>query len=125
MRAERFAPGSLPSGSWDSVVIVDVLYLLAADEQQRLITAAAGSLAPAGRLVVKETALLPGWKFRLTLLQELMSVRIVRVTSGRDLSFVGPTAIAAWMRAEGLVVEEHSLAKGRIHPHAMIVGERF
>ena len=124
MRVQRVEPGALPDGTWDAAVIVDVLYLLPEDDQRRMISLAARALAEGGRLIVKETALRPAWKFRLTQLQELLMVKITRITAGQDIAFVGSEAIAGWMRAEGLSVSERPLEAGSLHPHVLIVGDR-
>ena len=67
----REAPdGAVPDGPWDVVVFVDVLYLLPADEQRRLLAEAVRALAPGGRVVVKEMGTRPAWKVRWNTVQE-------------------------------------------------------
>ena len=110
------------SGSFDTVVIVDVLYLLSPDRQRRVLAQAAAVLKPGGRLVVKETALTPSWKYRLTALQEDAMVRVLRVTKGDRRSFAPPEQIVGSMRDAGLEVVEIPLARGHVHPHHLMVG---
>ena len=39
---------AVPAGPWDAITILDVLYLLPEEAQRKLVTAAAGELAPGG-----------------------------------------------------------------------------
>ena len=52
-------------GTWDSVTIVDVLYLLGAEGARAQLQAAARALAPGGTLIVKEIDTNPRWKYQL------------------------------------------------------------
>jgi 2-polyprenyl-3-methyl-5-hydroxy-6-metoxy-1,4-benzoquinol methylase len=123
----RFAvvePGDLPTGSWDAITVVDVLYLLEADGAAAMVDAAAAALAPGGVLVVKEMALSPRWKLRLTRIQELVATRVVRITEGAHPRLVPPDDIAARMRRAGLTVSTCRLDRRRLHPHFLLVGRR-
>ena len=51
--------GAVPPGPWEAIVVVDMLYLLPALEQRRLLTEAVAELAPGGTLVVKEMGTSP------------------------------------------------------------------
>ncbi len=120
--AEVTGPGRLPAGPWDAVVVVDVLYLLSGDEQRELLTACRALLAPGGVLVVKEMGVTPGWKARWNLVQETLSVRVLRITDGANLTFVAPEITAEWLRDLGLEVTARRLDRGRLHPHHVVVG---
>ncbi len=115
--------GAVPPGPWDAVVIVDVLYLLDRDGQRRLLAACAASLAPGGVLVVKEVGLVPRWKYRWNQLQETVSVRVLGITHGRELTFTSPDELAGVMRDAGLTVTANRrVDRGRPHPHHLVVG---
>ena len=117
--------GAVPAGPWAAVVVVDVLYLLPADAQRALLTAAAGQVAPGGRLVVKEMGASPAWKVRWNRWQETLSVRVLRITEGSTtFTFVDPDVMAGWLRDAGLSVTATRLDAGRVHPHHVLVGER-
>lgn len=122
----RVAPdGAVPPGPWAAVVVVDVLYLLPADAQRRLLAAAAAQLAPGGRLVVKEMGASPAWKVRWNRWQETLSVRVLRLTEGStQFTFVPPDVMAGWLRDAGLQVAATRLDAGRVHPHHVLVGHR-
>jgi SAM-dependent methyltransferase len=118
-------PGEVPEGPWDAVVVVDVLYLLGADEQRRLVAECARHLAAGGVLAVKEMALDPSWKFRWNQVQETLTVKVLGITEGGgELTFVGPSTIGDWMAAAGLAVSHLSLQRGYPHPHHLVLGRR-
>jgi 2-polyprenyl-3-methyl-5-hydroxy-6-metoxy-1,4-benzoquinol methylase len=116
--------GALPTGSWDAITIVDVLYLLGPGGAEAMVDAAAAALAPGGVLVIKEMALRPRWKLRLTRAQELVATRVVRITEGAHPRVVPPDDIAARMRRAGLSVSVCRLDRRRLRPHFLLVGRR-
>lgn len=118
------APGELPAGPWDVIVVVDVLYLLDDDAQRALLEAAAALLPRDGVLVVKEMAFEPRWKLRWTAAQETVSVRWLGVTKGERLNFAPPNRLAHWMGATTLEVEERPLHRGYPYPHHLLVGTK-
>lgn len=119
------APGALPDGPWDVIAIVDVLYLIDREGERELLHEAARRLVPGGVLVVKEMGTTPRWKFRWMALQERMSVQVLRITEGHELTFVPPDEVAAWMRDAGLVdITHRPLAAGHVHPHHLVTGRR-
>ncbi|WP_028046437.1 bifunctional 2-polyprenyl-6-hydroxyphenol methylase/3-demethylubiquinol 3-O-methyltransferase UbiG [Cellulomonas sp. URHE0023] len=118
----RVAPdGAVPEGPWDAIVFVDVLYLLPADEQRRLLTEAVTHLAPGGCVVVKEMGTHPRWKVRWNTVQETLSVKVLRITEGSDFDFVDPRTMGGWLVGLGLRVRVRRLDKGRVHPHHLLV----
>lgn len=117
-------PGELPEGAWDAIAIVDVLYLIDAAGEESLLRNLATRLAPGGVLVVKEMAHQPRWKFRVARLQERISVQVLGITEGEELTFVPPDQLAHWMEDAGLVVEQRRLDRRYLHPHHLLVGRR-
>jgi 2-polyprenyl-3-methyl-5-hydroxy-6-metoxy-1,4-benzoquinol methylase len=115
---------SLPEGPWEAIVVLDVLYLLEPERQESLLTRCAHALAPGGLLLVKEVADRPRWKAAWNRMQETLSVRVLRITSGGKLWFLPPARHAGWLAAQGLEVAEYSLDKGYLHPHHLIVARR-
>jgi O-methyltransferase involved in polyketide biosynthesis len=106
------------------VVFVDVLYLLPAAEQRRLLGEAVRHLAPGGRVVVKEMGTRPRWKVRWNTVQETLSVKVLRITEGSSFDFVDPATMGAWLTELGLEVELHRLDARRVHPHHLLVARR-
>ena len=118
-------PGVFPPGPWDAVCIVDVLYLIDRVGERALLETAAAELAPGGTLMVKEMATTPRWKFRWMALQERLSVQVLRITAGHDLTFVPPDELAGWMAAAGLVdVAHRPLHRGHLHPHHLVTARK-
>lgn len=124
LELRRAPDGAVPAGPWDAVVFVDVLYLLGADQQRRLLAEAVAQLAPGGRVVVKEMGTEPRWKVRWNTFQETVSVKILRITEGSSFDFVDPRTMARWLTDLGLTVELRRLDARRVHPHHLLVGRR-
>jgi 2-polyprenyl-3-methyl-5-hydroxy-6-metoxy-1,4-benzoquinol methylase len=117
-------PGARPTGQWDAITIVDILYLLGHDTALAMVRAAAAALAPGGVLLVKEMDDAPRWKRRVTRAQELVATRVVRITEGDEVDLVPPAAIAGAMEQAGLAVACHPLHRGKLHPHHLVLGRR-
>lgn len=115
-------PGEVPDGPWDAIAVVDVLYLIDAEGEERLVRDLAGQLAPGGVLLVKEMAQRPAWKFALARLQERISVQVLGITEGDELTFLAPSEIGRWMTDAGLEVEHLPVDRGYLHPHHLVVG---
>ncbi len=119
------APGDLPEGPFNAVVIVDVLYLLDDAGRDALLAAAVVRLAPGGLLVVKEVADTPRWKARIAAAQERLSTGVLGITAGSHRGFDAPSVLADRLRSAGCVdVEVRPLDTGRLHPHVLAVGRR-
>jgi 2-polyprenyl-3-methyl-5-hydroxy-6-metoxy-1,4-benzoquinol methylase len=115
----------VPAGPWEAVTVLDVLYLLDAAAQHRIVTDAAAQLVPGGVLVVKEMSRTPHWKFLWNRVQELLAVRVLRITAGHAMTFAPDDALPAWMAEAGLdVVTDRRVDKGYLHPHRLVVGRR-
>lgn len=120
--------GAVPAGPWDTIVIVDVLYLLPEPAQRALLRQAAAQLADGGQLLVKEMSPQPRWKATWNRGQETLAVSVLGITeqdaSGRSgpFDFVDPATIAAWLREEGLWTAQLRLDRHRLHPHHLVIG---
>jgi len=114
----------LPAGPWAGIAIVDVLYLLAADDQRSLLRACAKLLSPGGVLAVKEMALMPRWKATWNRLQETTSVKVLGITEGEELTFLAPADMAAAMAEGGMTVRDRPIHRGYPHPHHLLVGTK-
>lgn len=121
---DEVEPDYRPTGEWDAIVVVDVLYLLGRATAFEVLDAAARSLAPGGVLVIKEIDTQPRWKYRLAASQEFVSTKVLRITEGSRVEFLEPAAIDERLRASGLSVEHHPCHRGRIHPHHLILARK-
>jgi predicted glycoside hydrolase/deacetylase ChbG (UPF0249 family)/SAM-dependent methyltransferase len=125
--------GTVKTGPWDAIAIVDMLYLLPAAEQRALLAAAVEQLAPGGVLLVKEMSPMPRWKARWNVLQETLSVSILGITeraggepngaSGQSrFDFVGPAVMAGWLQEWGLSTTAQQIDRHYPHPHHLLTG---
>lgn len=123
-----FAPvaaGEIPDGPWDAICIVDVLYLIDHEAAAALLRDAAERLVAGGVVVVKEMARAPAWKFRGMVLQEQLSVRVLRITEGDGVDFIPPDDLAALLADAGLVdITHRPLHAGRLHPHHLVTARK-
>ncbi len=121
---EVVAGAELPAGPWAGIAIVDVLYLLSADHQRKLLRSCADLLVPGGVLAVKEMALVPRWKATWNRVQETASVKVLGITEGSELTFLAPADMAAAMAEGGLTVRDRPIHRGYPHPHHLLVGTK-
>jgi 2-polyprenyl-3-methyl-5-hydroxy-6-metoxy-1,4-benzoquinol methylase len=121
---EAVAPDYRPSGQWNGIVIVDVLYLLGRRAALELLDAAAGALVAGGVLVVKEVDTRPRWKYWIAAAQEFLATKVLRITEGTQVEFVPAAVFADRLRAGGLQVEHRPCDRGRLHPHHLIVATK-
>lgn len=113
-----------PEPLYDTVVILDVLYLLGIPAALELTAAAARAVAPGGRLLVKEMDTDLRWKARVTTTQEFISTRLTRVTEGETNVLVPLDDLQAVMEREGLTVTRRALDRHYLWPHALLLGAR-
>lgn len=118
-------PGALPEGPWDAIAIVDVLYLLEAEVQRALIRQCAAVLAPGGVLLVKEVDVVPRWKARWNSVQETLAVRLLGITEGSEMVFLGAAGLGAAVESAGLSPVRHlRLDRGYPHPHHLVTARK-
>lgn len=97
------ARGSMPAYSGD-VALLDVLHYLERDDQQALLCELATRVAPGGMLILRNVLRAPGWRFRLTVLEErfLYASRWMRSPARH---FPDRAEVETPLRAAGLEVE--------------------
>lgn len=132
----RFATatsGTVEPGPWDAIVIIDMLYLLPAEQQRELLLAAAAELAPGGVLLIKEMGTAPAWKVRWNTLQETLAVSVLGITEraatgatadAPRFDFVPPPVMAGWLQDVGLHTTGRRVDRHLPHPHHLLVGQR-
>ncbi len=114
------------AGEFDTVLVADVLYLLAAAAWRPFLAAAHELLRRGGRLVLKEAEDDGSWRVKKALFQEQLMVRMLRRThSSGAVGFAPRATLEAAVRAAGFAVEDLvPLARGYSTPHLMIVARR-
>ena len=113
--------GEFAPGSFDAIVIADVLYLLGGEARRVLLDSCIKALEPEGVLVVKETDRYPRWKAALTLARERVSTVVLKITAGDEVEFAAPAEFVAQLEGAGLDVVACRVDRGYVHPHHLIV----
>jgi 2-polyprenyl-3-methyl-5-hydroxy-6-metoxy-1,4-benzoquinol methylase len=104
--------------------LVDMMYLIPHDEQERILRSAVERLQPGGRLLLKTVAERPRWKFAWNVIEETLAVHLLGITYGGRFYF---RPRAEWQRVLtglGLDVQTVRLDRGYIHPHVLFVGQK-
>ena len=111
-------------GLWDTIVVADVLYLLDPPSKRSLLRAMVEHLAPGGAIIVKETDVLPRWKFNVNRMQEYAATHVLRITQGETLDYEPAGALAAFLESLGMTARVESIDRGYPHPHVLIAAAR-
>ena len=113
-------------GAFDTVFVVDVLYLLEAKAWPPFLRAARTLLRPAGRLVIKEAEDDASWRVKKALLQERLMVKVLRRTrSSGAVGFAPRSVLAGALRDAGFAIDETvPLSRGYSTPHLLLVARR-
>jgi 2-polyprenyl-3-methyl-5-hydroxy-6-metoxy-1,4-benzoquinol methylase len=113
-------------GTFDAVVVADVLYLLPEEEARSFLAAAFRLLKPGGRLINNEAEADGSWRAAKWLAQEWVMVRLLRRThGGGTVGLVPREEQVARLQAAGFRVEEvRSLARGYSSPHMLLNAQR-
>lgn|SRR3990167_1327830 len=106
------------------ITIFDMLYLLPFLRQRELITRAYNLLPPEGYLVIKEIDKKPLWKFLFNILQESISVKLLRVTLGNGFYFNSEAELRKILEDTGFKVVIKYLHKGYFHPHILYLCQK-
>lgn len=107
----------------DAVTIVDVLYLLPAVEQLRVLGACRRALKPGGVLVLKAQERRPRWKFAITWLQETAATT-AGITAGKRgrLFFPSRSEALAALEAAGFIPEVVEMRRRLPYPDVIYIG---
>jgi 2-polyprenyl-6-hydroxyphenyl methylase/3-demethylubiquinone-9 3-methyltransferase len=108
------------SGVFDTVVVVDVLYLVARAHWPGFLRTCRERLRPGGRLLLKEVDVRPRWKFFRCVAQETLSVRLLGITLGRSFAFLDRLAMTRLLDSLGFAEVAHvDLGRGYMTPHVL------
>jgi 2-polyprenyl-3-methyl-5-hydroxy-6-metoxy-1,4-benzoquinol methylase len=114
------------AGTFDAVVVCDVLYLLPRAEWRSFLTAAHALLKPGGVLLLKEAEADRGWRYIKCLAQERLMVQLLRRTkSSGGLGFVPRAQMELELTHAGFELDEIiGLARGYTTPHVLFAARR-
>jgi 2-polyprenyl-3-methyl-5-hydroxy-6-metoxy-1,4-benzoquinol methylase len=119
----RFRQGivqEIEEGGFDSISILDVLYLLPIAEKLAVLRACRERIAPDGVLVLKANDTRPAWKYRVARLQE-QAMTGVGLTMGHGLYFLSREQNAELLRLAGFRPRFVDLNSWLPYPHVMFV----
>ena len=109
-----------PSDSYDCVSIIDVLYLLPISRWAQFLDHSVRVLRRSGVLIVKEVANTPRWKYWLAYLEEILAIKVVRMTRGDSPHFESVGVYRTSIEAAGADVFRIQRIDAR-RPHAHVV----
>lgn len=123
MTVERLA--SLEAGTFDTITVTDVLYLLPESDWPDFLAACHQLLKQGGQLLLKEAEDDHGWRTRKALLQEQVMVRLLGRTKGSGgLGFSPRERTQALLTRAGFRVSSTlALSRHSTTPHVLFVAE--
>jgi len=108
----------------DACTIIDVLYLLPVEAQNRILRMCAIALPPGGTLVLKEMDKKPRWKYFWNMIQETISVKIVGFTLGSRFYFRTRKDYVATLAGLGFTLEVVPLHRGYAYSHVLYLARK-
>jgi SAM-dependent methyltransferase len=107
-------------GSFDAVVLYDVVYRMSIDVRRAVFERAFARLKPGGTFVVKDMDPGQPLKMRWARFQEWLSDALLHVTAGSGFFWQSREEFAAMLRELGFVeVEARAVDRGYLHPHLL------
>jgi 2-polyprenyl-3-methyl-5-hydroxy-6-metoxy-1,4-benzoquinol methylase len=111
----------LRHAGFDCVVIMDVLYLLPREEQQRLLKTMHSLLPDGGLLIIKEVRDRPRWKNKLATMQEILAVKVLKITQGKQIHFKNSAAFRRELEQYGFSVSAFNIDRFYPASHTLFV----
>jgi 2-polyprenyl-3-methyl-5-hydroxy-6-metoxy-1,4-benzoquinol methylase len=108
----------------DIFTIVDVLYLIPFEAQERILRMCADALLPGGTLVLKDMDKKPRWKYAWNMIQETLAVKIIGFTLGSRFFFRSRADYTALLEKLGFAVDTVPLHKGYGYPHILFIAKK-
>jgi ubiquinone/menaquinone biosynthesis C-methylase UbiE len=106
------------------ISLVDILYLIPFNDQIEILQKCAAALLSGGRIMVKEIGSQPRWKYLVNYLEEVLAVRVLRITRGREFYFRSEQEWKDILDNLGLQASVIPLDAGYLHSHVLILGEK-
>jgi len=111
----------IPLKKADVVYIVDVMYLIPYEAQERIIRQAFAALSPGGVLVIKDMNTKPRYKYLWNAFQEFISVNVIGITFGTKFYFRSQESYIKAATSAGFRVEAENLNIRRLYPDVVYV----
>jgi 2-polyprenyl-6-hydroxyphenyl methylase/3-demethylubiquinone-9 3-methyltransferase len=123
----RYLLGSIDdiaeNSRFDTITIVDVLYLLPDIEQKNILSVCHRLLADSGVLVLKTQDTRPRWRYWWTCAQESIMVGI-GMTHGRGLHFLPAEKSREMLEEAGFTVAQHALPSRILYANIVLIGRK-
>lgn len=119
------ASNPLPDGPFNTIVGIDVLYLLDPSQWRSMLSQALDRLAPGGRIVIKTMSRSPLWKRHWDQTQEFVATQLLRSTAGHAIHDADGATVAMYLASFGLAVSQQRIDRGYPHPHELIIAHRL
>lgn len=123
-----FAEGNITEAAYpgpvDIVSLIDVLYLIPHDLQERILRRAYDALRPGGRLLLKDMDTRPRRKYAWNFFQETVAVKLVGFTLGSRFYFRSRSDYVHLLESIGFKVEAVPLDRRQIHPHILFLATK-
>ncbi len=111
------SPEPLPKGSYDSVLMIDVMHHVPVAHQKEIFTSAAARLLDGGRLIYKDMALHPFWSAWLNRLHDLILARQI-------IHYVPLALVETWAKEAKLKVIKRATMRRVFYVHEMLILEK-
>jgi 2-polyprenyl-3-methyl-5-hydroxy-6-metoxy-1,4-benzoquinol methylase len=108
----------------DVFTIVDVLFLVPVETQDRILGRCAKNLRSGGRLVLKEMDKRPRLKYFWNILQKTAAIKIGRFAFGSKFHFRDRADIVRTLTGLGLKVDVVPLHRGYAFPHILFLAKK-
>ena len=115
------AIGDLDITRCDAITMIDVLYLVPEELQKGLLIQFWQKLDEKGVLIIKTMKKKPGCKYWFSFFQEILSVKLLRITEGDAFHSVDEGTLAGILKEVGFHVSRHEVDRGSIYPHVLFV----
>jgi 2-polyprenyl-3-methyl-5-hydroxy-6-metoxy-1,4-benzoquinol methylase len=107
----------VPEGSFDAVLMIDVLHHVPAARQQEAVLVGAQRVAPGGVLIYKDMASLPAWRRSANTLHDLVLARQL-------VSYVPIASVEQWLERAGFAVIHRMKYSRLVYAHELRVFRR-
>ena len=108
----------------DVFTIIDVLYLIPFEAQEKILRMCAAALPPGGVLILKEMDKKPRRKYVWNMIQETLAVKLIGFTLGSRFYFRRKADFVALLTGLGFSVDVVPLHKGYGYPHILYVAKK-
>jgi 2-polyprenyl-3-methyl-5-hydroxy-6-metoxy-1,4-benzoquinol methylase len=105
----------------DSVVMLDVACYLPDSERAILLQDFYANLKKGAVLIIKDVCREFSWKYAWTYLQEMVIVKLFKVTEANQLNFYKEKTLSPQLRKIGFSVQVLDLDKGYCYPHKAFI----